>query len=117
MDTLLATLLNIPILQAFGLILLIGAAERAGIPIIDFTKKVLNLKEDTVVREVNVDNRNALQVLLQQMEQLTQYANHDTTALLTEIRDNLKDNFTAIKNKHREWDTYGINTRECAKKT
>ena len=39
-------ILNIPILQALGVILLIGTAERIGIPIVSILKSILKLNGD-----------------------------------------------------------------------
>lgn len=68
----------------------------------------------------------------EQMEKLTSYYNHDTTALLTQIREHLSDvkEETRIINNNlqalsvttvrlegtiREWEKYGILTREPKK--
>lgn len=40
-----SALLNVPILQALGVILLIGLAERTGIPVISMLKSVLKMNE------------------------------------------------------------------------
>lgn len=62
--------------------------------------------------EVMADNRNAMQPLLSEMESLSAHYNHETTDLLKDIRDGIRQ----INAKHNEWDKYGINTRDCAKK-
>lgn len=56
-----------------------------------------------------------LQGLFGEMRTLSQHFNHDTSKVLEEIRDTLKDNFKEIHGKHAEWDKYGIKT-DCDKK-
>ena len=38
-----SSILNIPLLQAIGVVVLIGIAERSGIPVVQLLKKVLKL--------------------------------------------------------------------------
>ena len=42
------------------------------------------------------------------IDALNQHYNHETTKLLTEIRDDIKE----IRHKQCEWDRYGIKTLE-----
>lgn len=65
--------------------------------------------------EVMADNRNAMQPLLSEMEELKLHYNHETTDLLTEIRDELRRGFGEIRTKHSEWDRFGVPTRDCEK--
>lgn len=130
------SLLNIPLAQALGALVVIGIAERMGFPVVDTFRALLRLekgkKEDgtqsdggdstafaaakaaaeTLLAEV----RSALQPLLLEMNQLSQYANHDTTERLDKliaIGEETLRGLERIHTTHREWEKYGINTREC----
>lgn len=46
------------------------------------------------------------------MDKLASYYNHDTTALLTEIRDDLRK----LRMTHDNYEIVGIKTRDCAKR-
>lgn len=61
------------------------------------------------------DEHQAQQIatLLDLMQGLKAHYNDDTTRVLEEIRDELKDGFKDIRLKHAEWDRYGINTLGC----
>jgi hypothetical protein len=62
-------------------------------------------------KEVNADNRNVMQSVLSQMEILTAHFNHDTTSLLTEIRDGqneMRDCLKGTKAKLEEIQKYGV---------
>lgn len=50
-----------------------------------------------------------LQQLLQLMTGLAQHYNHDTTELLEDIRDGIRELIV----KHEEYEKFGIPTREC----
>lgn len=54
-------LLNIPLLQALGILLLIGLAERIGIPVISSIKNILNVKKSDGGSQERKDNVNTLQ--------------------------------------------------------
>lgn len=69
-------------------------------------------------KEVMADNRNALQPLLSKMDellgnqgQLAGHFNHETTELLTEIRDGI----VRLNQKHDNYEIIGIKTRDCKK--
>jgi hypothetical protein len=94
--------------------------------ILPWVMQKFGFKTDNTFANVSADNRNALQPLYLKMDELTQYANHETTEhteILREIRDNLRDNtgflrdnFALIHSKHSEWDRRGIPTEACNKK-
>lgn len=88
--------------------------QKYGFDIRGALRGALGLEKET--KEIDADNRNAMQPLMLKMDELAQYANHDTTALLTEIRDSLRENFLAIRQKHDEWDRRGIPTADCKNK-
>lgn len=77
------------------------------------------------VEELVAEFRNSLQGYQMGLDELSQYANHETTehtTLLREIRDSLnqntemmRSNFQAIHGKHDEWDRRGIPTADCKK--
>lgn len=53
------------------------------------------------------------------MDTLTAYYNHDTTELLTEIRDEIRNTNKGIEKllqMHQNYDVIGIKTRECVGK-
>ncbi len=73
-----------PITQAGGLIaVLIGLHKSGIVNVKGLVRGALGL--DQGVKEINGDNRDALQTLLMQMEKLTQYANHDTSESLEKL--------------------------------
>lgn len=63
-------------------------AERLG------WKKAVPAREfagmEDIVREVQADTRNAMQPLLMEMQQLRQYANHETTEHLEKLEDSFQ---------------------------
>ena len=66
-------------------------------------------------REVDADNRNVMQTLLSKMEILTTHFNHDTTELLTEIRDEQREMKECVKKSNvilAEFKEYGVKTRK-----
>ena len=66
-------------------------------------------------REVDADNRNVMQTMLSQMEGLTAHFNHDTTALLTEIRDGQREMKECVKKSNvilAEFKEYGVKARK-----
>ena|SRR3990167_428379 len=109
-----STIFNIPILQAVGVVLLIGLAERMGIPIISALKGLMKL-DNTSRKDVIADNHEVVQPLLSEMENLTTHYNHEVTGLLTDIKNKLGDVHDCLKkanNRLEEFDKYGIKTRE-----
>jgi hypothetical protein len=99
----LSTILSIPLLQAVGLVLLIGLAERVGIPIISWIKNIMNISGNT------------------QVDRLSNYYNHDLTDQLTSIRQgqekdreasrSMHDTMKNIENSLANMDKYGIKCR------
>lgn len=73
MSDLVSTILNIPILQAFGVVLIVGLAERVGIPVVSTFKSLLKI------------NGNGAKETPEWALQLKQHYNDDTTALLARI--------------------------------
>src|SRR3990167_6154968 len=66
-------------------------------------------------KEVDADNRNVMQTLLSKMELLTTHFNHDTTELLTEIRDGQREMKECVKKSNvilAEFKEYGVKTRK-----
>lgn len=96
----LSEIINVPILQALGVVLVIAAAERMGIPLVTMLRSLMKLSGNGLEKKV---------------DQLNTHFNHETTELLTEIRDSLKENFNTIHTKHSEWDRRGIPTEDCQK--
>ena len=108
-------LFNIPLLQAIGVVVVIGLAERIGLPIISILKNILKMNGNGLKKEIDSDNRNAMQALLSQMEVLTTHFNHDTTSLLTEIRDGqvaMKDCIKKTNVKLDNMHEYGVKIRK-----
>lgn len=108
----LSTILSQPITQIATLITVFGLLQKYGIDVAGFFKWLFQSKDG----QDNSDVQDTLQSLFKEMESLRMYANHNTTELLEQIRDTLKDGFSSINTKHAEWDKYGINTRDCDKK-
>lgn len=55
------------------------------------------------VRDINADSRNVMQVLLSKVEELAQYANHDTTENIQRVESGvaqLSDKFDAHVREH-----------------
>lgn len=94
----LTSLLSQPITQLGGVAGVVIALHKAGI--VDLKKALqafLGTDGDTT-KEINADNRNALQPLLSSMEQLfskqtelKEYYNHTTTELLSKLIDGQSD--------------------------
>lgn len=103
-----------PITQLVGLVALVVALQKMGIDVWGLARMVLSSKSTTDT--IDFDNRNVMQQLLTQMETLSGHFNHETTQLLTEIRDTLKENFAIIHAKHDEWDRRGIPTADSKNK-
>lgn len=115
-------LLEQPITQIAAVVAVVAGLQKAGIDVGALFKALFGIKQSPI-EKVDFDNRTAMQQLLDQMTILSGHYNHDTTALLTEIRDSLKGigfqlntNFTAIHAKHDEWDRRGIPTEDCKNK-
>lgn len=115
------SLLQQPITQIAAVVAVVAGLQKAGVDVGALFKALFGMKQSPT-EKVDFDNRTALQQLLDQMQILSGHYNHDTTELLTEIRDSLKgigmqltSNFTAIHAKHDEWDRRGIPTEDCKK--
>lgn len=74
----------------------------------------------TVTREVGHNVKDLLQPLVLKMDsllgnqnKLAGYFNHDTTALLTDIRDAIQE----LNLTHKNYEIIGIKTRDCEKKS
>ena len=85
----LGEILNIPILQALGVVLLIGLAERIGVPVIATLKSLLKIE----------GGKNSDQ-LLDKMDVLSQHFNHDTTEQNERIIAGLDKICTKIEGVH-----------------
>lgn len=108
-------LLQQPITQLVAILGIVAGLQKAGVDVAGLFKVLFGIKQGPV-EQVDFDNRTALQQLLNQMETLSGHFNHETTELLTEIRDSLKENFARINAKHDEWDRRGIPTEDCKNK-
>ncbi len=114
------TLLSQPLAQIAAIAGVVVGLQKYGIDVVGVIKTLFTDKKNLAQTTPDFDNRTALQSLMTQMETLSGHYNHDTTALLTEIRDSLTTlgtqltaNFTAIHSKHDEWDRRGIPTEDC----
>lgn len=76
----LVTILNLPLTQLLGLVVLAGVAQKMGFDVIGLVMRFFNQKGPT--KEIDAANRNALQPLLSQMELLSDHFNHETTGAL-----------------------------------
>lgn len=112
-------ILSQPITQFVGIIGIVAALQRSGIDVGALFKALVGIKQSTT-ETIDFDNRAALQQLMTSMETLSGHYNHETTELLTNIRDSLgalntmlMSNFQAIHSTHDEWNRRGIPTEDC----
>lgn len=116
------TLFSQPITQLGGVIALAAALQKAGIDVRGALQAALGIGGPGNVKAIDVDNRNALQPILSQMDalfaeqkSLREYYNHDTTDLLTQIRDAIKAVDNGVLDTNRklgEFEKYGIPCRD-----
>ena len=82
------TILNIPILQALGVVTVIAIAERAGLPLVSMLKSLLKINGKSGEEETP-----------QWAQDLKTHYNEDTTVILQSIKETLATGFTNIDNK------------------
>lgn len=101
----LSAILNIPILQAFLLVLVIGVAERVGIPVVAGIKGLLKMesKDSTVDRLAGYYNHDLTEKLdrILSAEEKEHEANQGTRDVLVDIRNSLAN-----------IEKYGVNCRK-----
>jgi len=113
MDTWLS-ILSQPITQAGGIIAFMVMLQKAGL--VDIRAMIRTaIGIDSGVKAVQGDSRDGMQTLLLKMEELTQYANHDTTKMheithekLDQFNDTIRENTQILK----EIKEYGIKCRD-----
>src|SRR3990167_8577119 len=86
----LSTFLKIPILQALGVVLIIGIAERMGIPIISLLKSLLKINGNGINGNGKKEER------IDELEMHAKIANHE----VGEINEKLKEIKADIKETH-----------------
>ena len=103
----LSTILDVPILQALGVVLLIALCERVGIPIISILKSIMKINGNNNVPEW--------------AQELKKHFNEDTTQYLKSIDENIKvmkecqrahgQKLAAISTQLSEFKEYGVPMR------
>ncbi len=89
METWLAVLSQ-PITQLGGIFGIFIALHKAGVlDVRTLIRSAIGI--DAGVEQVNGDTRNTMQILLSKMEELAQYANHDTTEALKGIKEDVQN--------------------------
>ena len=102
-----SAILNIPIVQAFGVILLWALAERAGIPVSKTVGNQLSRNSKEIKRSEDGTPDWAIR--------LTAHYNEETTVLLTQVRDKLSDVHDCLKKANVKLDNvheYGVKLRK-----
>ena len=108
---LLTNILQVPFLQALGVVITIGIAERVGIPVVSTIKTVLKINGNKQVSELD-----------KKMDVLTEHFNHSTTDSLERIEraeekeheanEKVRETLTSIDRTLYELREYGVKIRK-----
>lgn len=111
---------SIPVMQFFAVIVLVALAERVGIPVISMFKALMKMNGHGPFNGSTEAIKSLIEQVLASQAQLAGHFNHETTGLLTEIRDNtlalpeIHEHARASRDKLLELEKHGFPV-ECKK--